>query len=393
MTVRARRIGAVLLVATLALVGACRDDEPEEVDGATGDDPTTEPAETGDGTDEPTAAGARLPAGTELADGLVVPEGAGLAGTVFPDPGTPGVAGAAPATPDGWIALLPIDEGEVDPFAVFDALAADVRETGPAMPGSADSCSWQLPAVDEASGPGRLVAVAGPAPPAEEIVALACEATASDGDVEVTMRLDWGDDHPGTILVTRGFGARPFAIGSRGEPYGTEDPAPEAPEAVVPDGSCAAAGCEDDDPTPTTRQPPDTLPPTGPDPVPAEAVDLLPERPAAEDPAVGEPFGGESGCFAATRAVFHLPEGARLAGTDGGYDATSVLAVDDADAAMEALFAEAGETEGMAPVEILDAPLDDGTAIRTMSFQGGAGGTCWLQGSTDGHHLLIQMGP
>ncbi|HMJ78390.1 MAG TPA: hypothetical protein VK507_20575 [Iamia sp.] len=378
-----RSLGAVVALAGLAVLAACGDDGPGV---AGGDDP---PAEAGDGL---------LPPGTELGDGLVVPEGAGLAGTVFPLAEIPPDSGGPLEAPDGWFALLTLDEGEVDPFAVFDALAADVRAAGPDLPGTSDSCSWMVPATDEEGPPDRAVAVAGPAPPADEIATLACKATAQDPDASFTVRLSWGADHPGTITVTRAAGGRRFAIGSKGEPY---DATPEPPRDEAPSGACAEAGCENDsttpegDPVPTTRQPPDTLPPTDPDPVPAEAVDLLPDRPAHEDPAVGEPFGGESGCFATLRARFHLPEGATLAGTVGGYDATSVLAVDDIDATLEALRAEAAEAdpEQVGAEEIDELALDDGSTVRYLGFQGGAGGTCWLRGSPDDRHLLIEMGP
>ncbi|HEV7720845.1 MAG TPA: hypothetical protein VGO60_06155 [Iamia sp.] len=362
-------------------LGACGDDEPE----ATGGD------------DPPDATGGDLPpADTELGDGLVVPEGARLAGTVFPMAEIPPDTGGPIEAPDGWFALLTLDEGEVDPFAVFDALAADVRAAGPALPGTADSCSWMIPSTDDEGGPDRAVAVAGPAPPAEEIATLACEATAQDGDASFTVRLDWGADHPGTVSVTRAAGGRAFAIGSEGEPY---DATPEPPLAEA-SPECASGGCMNDpttpegDPVPTTRQPPDTLPPTGPDPVPAASLDLLPDRAAAEDPAIGDPFGGESGCFSTLRARFHLPAGATLAGTVGGYDATSVLAVDDLDATLAALRAEAAKAdpEGVFG-EPGDVALDDGTTVRFLGLEGNAGGTCGFRGSPDGHHLLVQMGP
>lgn len=321
-----------------------------------------------------------LPAGTELDDGLVVPEGARLAGTVFRRP-TPGLVPAGPpptvdpsepvpetitppelgtttappttapttaSTPpfvdtarEAWEALLVVDG---DPFAVWDDLAAQVRRLGPEVDGSAAACRWWV-------GPSGAVAPVADGPPDGEVDHLTCETGASGGERHVHLSLGWGGTHPGTIEIT----VRPH------------------------DG------------------PPSTLPGAGVDPtatVDDATRDLLPEPGPTEDPQPGDLFGGWGNCMTGESRLV-LPEDAALVATSGGGDGASVLAVDDVQAAMEALLttsADGPDASSFVAGEVAEQPLAGGGTVLAVGFSVSAGGgACDLLGSPDGRHLLVTM--
>ncbi|HMJ76061.1 MAG TPA: hypothetical protein VK507_08815, partial [Iamia sp.] len=342
-------------VGTLALAGACTDDEPRTED----DPPTTE------------AGGP----GTDIAEGLVVPDGARLAG-VFrrpapdPDPDPPDplppVIGTAPGGtlpttlptttttttaapgphgPDDWTALLVVDD---DPFGAFDDLAAQVRATGPQLPGSAGACVWVHPAA-EGDGPARVDAVRS-GPPAGTIDHLRCRASASDGETAVVLTLQSGGAYRGTIDLT--WAATTSAAGSEGE---------------------AAPG-------------------PGTDPVDGAAADDPPGAAEPDEPEAGDPFGGPVSCTPGG-APLRLPEGATLVASEGGYDGWAVLASDDPEATIAGLIELARAEPGSGdlqthPEERLT--LADGTVVVEQLWEINAGGgICTALTGPDGRHLLV----
>ncbi|HEV7720327.1 MAG TPA: hypothetical protein VGO60_03540 [Iamia sp.] len=349
-----RRIGATVLAAVLALAGACTDDERP----ATDEPPTTESAGPG----------------TEIAEGLVVPDGARLAGLFRrpapdpdpPDPRPPITVPAPGATrptstttttttttspeppepqgPDDWTARLVVDR---DPFGAFDDLAAQVRTTGPRVPGTAGACVWVHPA--EGGGAAPFDAVAS-GPPEEGIDHLRCEASASDGEAAVTLTLQWGGPHPGTIDLT--WAATTAAVASEG-----------------------AAG-----PGPTT------------DPVDDAAAAVLPDAAEPDEPDAGDPFGGPVSCTPGG-ASLRLPRGATLVASEGGYDGWAVLASDDPEATIARLIELARAETGFGdlqthPEEHLT--LADGTVVVEQLWEINAGGgICTALTAPDGRHLLV----
>jgi hypothetical protein len=370
-----------LLALVVTLVG-CGDDDGETTS-------ASEASSTGPRTDAPHLQGP----GTEIADGLVVPDGAALAGTTFRwrdryD------RGGEPAIDEheSWTALLLVED---DPFAVFDDLAAQVRELGPEMPGTAAACLWTAPA--EGDDLDRQERPVDWGPPPFDVEGLICEASAGDPKQSVSLDLVWG---PGSSGVVRIGGSGP-GMGTHGAANWPPDDWESNEEAIVP-GAGSGSGvdcealastepCEPAEPTaPTTMQPRDTLPVLTADPVPDEARDLLPAPAAAMTVSPGEPFGGTGNCFLEGYRQFDLPPGAVLVATEGGSDGTSVLAVDDAAAVMAALAAQS-DPSGADVVEGT-VPLLDGTEVaRTGISISAGGGGCDLTASPDGQYLLITM--
>ncbi|HEU5149075.1 MAG TPA: hypothetical protein VFU19_01185 [Iamia sp.] len=398
--------GAVVLVSLLA---GCGDDSSER----TGAEP---------GTDEPADG-----TGAELDDGLVVPDGARLAGTVFRRPGygliepvppitavpPTAVAGgdSAPATDapgpvatqppleidpaaEGWSTVLVV---EGDPFAVWDDLAAQVRAIGPALAGSADACAWWVEQDPDEPRPSDARRITDTAPP-EPIDHLRCEAAASDGTLDIGVALRHGGVHPGTVEIA----VRPDEDGqastyAEAVTIGPVDPDPTPPEPVPADAGPAGTGQPATGPTSTvtTRQPPDSLPTPGPDAVPAAAHDLVPEPEPGPAPEPGDRFGGEGNCLATGYDRMVLPEGAELVATVGGPDGTSILRVDDVRAAIDALLASGADgpdAESFEPGPVEEQPLADGGTVLAVAWSISAGGgACDLLASPDGTHLLVTM--
>ncbi|HMJ78391.1 MAG TPA: hypothetical protein VK507_20580, partial [Iamia sp.] len=259
-------IGAALLVATLALAGACTDDEPA--------------GDADDGTTTTTLDPSWSPPGTEIGLGLTVPDGAHLAGPVFHRP-QPVIMEQVQPDGDELEALLVVDE---DPYGVFDAVAEQVRALGPEMNGSASSCEWWDLSVDDDHG-GFSVEALGPVsdPPPDEASAVRCEASALDPELSVSIELRWGGELPGSLVVTASAHATDIAL----EDY------------VSTPGSPDAAS--------------------------AEATAAVPEAAPRDQPDVGDPFGGSANCLSGGYARMVLPEGSRLVGTEGGPDGRSVL--------------------------------------------------------------------
>jgi len=407
-TTRTRTLVVAVTVLAVSALAACGDDdEPTE---ARRDDP-------------PAATEVVLrPAGTELAEGLVVPEDARLAGAVFRQsgydresieplppvtvapipldedapPASPTTAGPDVTMPplerdpevEEWTALLVI---EGDPFAVLDDLAAQVRELGPALSGSRDACVWQVDGESDVTAPSGPVAVAA-GPPALPIDHLRCEASASDGTRHLTVSLRYGGEHPGTLVVERvaeQFGGGPSSYGEGAIAAQEREQGPSEPEPVVPDGST------DGTTTSTTHQPPDTLPVPGPEPVGDDVRDLLPDPAPQPDPETGERFGGTGNCLATGYDQMVLPAGATLVATEAGGDGVSVLATDDVEATMDALLASGADgpdASSFDPSPRERIPLADGSTVSSHSFSISAGGGgCNLLASPDGGYVLVTM--
>lgn len=339
-----RRAAAVTVAAVLALAGACSGDDGAADDGST----TTEAP-------PPSLA----PPGTPIGDsGLVVPDGAHLAGPAF---------GGGRLEEPGWGALVTVDE---DPFAVTDALSGQLRDLGLPMPGTGASCEWSLE-----PGPDRPLQVpVASGDPGAPVQLLVCGATAWAGPdqdegrpTRATLRLIWGGDATGAIWVDWSTAPSDRARGAYGDASGFA-PRPGGP----PTG---------EEPTPA---------PPGPAPVPSDARDRLPPRDApAPDPEPGDAFGGQSNCHSDADERFDLPPGSRLVGTQGGPDGHSVVAVEDVQAAMDALVAHAaGSTAFTSEEATTTAPDGQRVALRSMAIQAG-GGVCELLESPDGTHVLI----
>lgn len=294
--------------------------------------------------------------GTDLGDGLVVPEGAHLAGTPFdaPDEGA-----------DRWTAILTLDR---DPFGVFDALADQVRKVVDApMPGSSDSCYWLSTA-----GSGKPERIGTDDPSGDD--GISCNAIASaaaEGHlVAYEVTLEWNDDEPGYAELTR-------------QPW----PADLGPVAEGAQALSIAAwddGMYSDLAAPTTASVPAA----------ASAHLVMPDDPnVLIGPEAGEPFGPTVHCFARGDARFEAPPGTR------GVVALryqAVLAVDDVSAAIADLKRqlEAPELDRLSETDSAPLVLADGTEISRYSHGISAGGDgCSVQGSADGHHLRVFYSP
>lgn len=312
-----------------------------------------------------TAVVALRPPGTEIAPGLVVPDGAQLAGAAFVRSAEEQQGGQA-----GWDAHLVIDG---DPFAVWDDLAGQLRALDPAagFSGSADGCAWRfeeqivdggsvvtLDGSDVEGAPADPTVVTAEAP-GGSLLGVECSAGATmdvgDGFQTFFLSLDAGSDRPTSATLT--------AIAERGSP-----------------GARSWGIRTGDGPAPAPS----------PDPVPAGAADHLPASPPTPVVEEGDPFGSDVNCFSGTGYTRTLlPAGATWV-ADIGFGNVSVLAVDDPRAAIEALQAqfEAGgpdESSGIRTVE-----LADGTSILTYSHGVSAGGGgCTVRSSPDGRFVQV----
>ncbi|HEV7720328.1 MAG TPA: hypothetical protein VGO60_03545, partial [Iamia sp.] len=188
-------------------------------------------------------------------------------------------------------------------------------------------------------------------PPPDEASALQCETSAVDSELSVTVVLRWGEGLPGSLFVTASAHVSDIAL----EDY------------VSTPGSPDAAS--------------------------AEAMAAVPEAAPPDQPDVGDPFGGSGNCLSSGYDQMRLPSDSRLVGTEGGPDGRSVLATDDAEAAMAALTESSlGGSGGDLPSPPEDLVLADGTSVRTQGFSiSGGGGACELLSSPDGRHVLVTM--
>jgi hypothetical protein len=356
---------------------------------------------------ESTAQSTLQPAGSDLADGLVVPEGTRLAGAVFARP-------SEVQSGDDWTAHLVIDG---DPFAAWDDVAGELRDGDQAAPmsGSADACTWTIaddavlepdagndgagggatpgePVDGGAVAPRSTSSATGDAPtttqptvdpyveataiiadaPIDEVDGLECSASASSTKGmprTYTVQLRSGGHWPATLTIE-----------SRAEAPGSPAAEPSAwrlslERQAGPGGS----------PTPAP----------GPEPVPAGAADHVPDPPAQDDPGAGDPFGTEVNCFVGKGyEQLVLPPGASYVagGFLSGQD--SVLAVDDAEAAIADIQRQtAGDgtsEDGPGTIEQLD--LSDGRAVTEFRFGVSAGGgACGARSSPDGRFLVVSV--
>lgn len=342
------------------------------------------------------------PSGTTIADGLVVPGGARLAGAVFRRPSeTEGL--------DDWSAYLVIDG---DPFAVWDDLAGQVRDgTQPvALSGSADACTWMiaeddLPSIDiedEPGGVGSAIdeSTAGSAPetapptttalpqppdpylaavtvtadePAFDVDGVECFAAAAsdaeDATTAYTMNLLSSSRWPATITIDSY--ASPDWLRGR----------PSASRTSLEMQGRPGGG-------------PELLP--GPDPVPDGAADHVPPAARQEAPEVGDPFGVEVNCFSGGRGYEHLDLPAGAGYVAGGFSrgSMSVISVPDAQAVIADIQGQVASDgtsdDGLGTVDRLT--LADGGAVIDFSFNvGGGGGSCGARSSPDGQFLLVSM--
>lgn len=341
---------------------------------------------------EPGAVGFADP-GSEIADGLVVPEGARMAGTVFARPGaTDGV--------DDWSAYLVVDG---DPFAVWDDLAAQLRNGGTAteMAGSADACTWML--ADDAvipgegaplepmpvqTDPGAPVTTTEPPPavdpylaaititaaaPTTEIDGVECSAaattTAADGGAakRTTMLLRAGARWPATVTIESSGGDQ------------VSSP-PTAARTSLERQARQGGG-------------PDLVP--GPDPVPEGAAAHVPEWAEQPAPEAGGRFGTEVNCFVGKGyEQLVLPPGASFVAGSFDEGSVSILQVDDVEAAVadiqEQTAGDGTSEDGAGTVESL--PLADGGEVTDFSFGISAGGGgCGATSSADGRFLLVSV--
>jgi hypothetical protein len=306
-----------------------------------------------------TTAGApgTAPPGTELADGVVVPQGATQVGSTFPD-----VVTDLDATP-GWTAVLAVDG---DAFDVWDDLATQLGDRGLRMPASGLACAWVAP---EGEQP---IALTGDGPPGGAD-ALQCRAGAVASepdttgevlDATVELRSDAAGAYAavqvGSVALDAGeWGQTWFDAGDR---VAADKPLPEAP-----------------DPSPADRSA-----------VPA------PDGPV-DQPGPGEPFGTEVNCLEAGYGRLRVPPGAQARAVYGpsvvGRDYVAVLSVDDAEAALQDLAAQMAEgmpPENGPPPAPHRARLADGGEVWALDHSVAAGGgACGVLTSTDGTSLLI----
>ncbi|WCO66088.1 hypothetical protein PO878_16430 [Iamia majanohamensis] len=344
---RTRRALALTVLGALVLTGGCGGDG----DGAADDGSTT--------TEAPPPPSLAPPGAPIGESGLVVPDGAHLAGPAFGGPDL--------ALGGGWGALLTVED---DPFAVLDGVAAQVRASGATMPGSGSACMWGVDTTGEGRADEGVPVVDGE--PAGTVVELRCEAsgrgpsTGAEDDIsEATASLEWGRGTTGAIWLT--WSTRQTDQGAGG--FG------------------AASGPGPVQPTPGFDEPEPA--PFGPDPVPTSARRLLPDRAGPTSPDVGERFGAASSCHSGYDR-FRLPVGARLVAAQGGVDGPSVLEVDRVEPVLDALAGQADTTDAFAADDVVEVTTPAGTQVprRTWVITGGGGG-CTLLGSPDGHHVLV----
>lgn len=288
----------------------------------------------------PSLDGGYGPAGTPIAAGLTVPEGANLAGAVFAVPELVHAEGAI----SGSVAVLDISGNPLD---VWDALAAQAEDAGAALTAAyGGGCQWRagpenpawgMAALDgqgPREGTAGLQCVAGGVRPAGERPALLVDVElGSSSEAAVAVVRVWEADVVHPAAMRRGATAVTPASG--------EDRA-RAPR---------------------------------------------PGQPAAR-PGAGDPFGTPINCLARGYDRLVVPPAARVLAQGnrlGSGDYVAVLAVDDAEAALRDL---AGQMEGEAPREV-DA-VGGGRIWRLDNSVEAGGGACAVTASPDGHALLVE---
>lgn len=330
----------------------------------------------GDGSTTTSAVAGLQAPGAEIGGGLVVPEGAQLAGAAFP-------WADEQLDASGSDAHLVIDG---DPFAVWDALAAQLRELHPdaPFPGSADSCAWRWE--ERVEDGGRVVTLDG---------------TDEDDQLSEQERLDrqrvTADAPPGTLAGVECYASASYATEAGLERTGLQLAAGADRHASL--AIDVMADAYDTEPGTTAQlasvaaqlSPTGEVPPPSLEAVPAGAADHVPASLPSGPVGEGDPFGSEVNCFSGsgyTRTL--LPAGATWV-ADLGYGDVSVLAVDDPRAVIEALqgqFESGGpdESSGIRTVE-----LDDGASILTYAHSVSAGGGgCSVRSSPDGRYLRVE---
>ena len=300
--------------------------------------------------------------GSPIDDGLVVPEGAEMVGSLFAM-ATYTETGERAASPGAWLAHLVVDG---DGFAVYDDLAAQIRDLDPsaAMPGTADSCIWSLEETSVVDDPHDLL-VRDPTP--EGIRGVRCEGRASDeAGRSYELSLVAGFDQPAVVEVS----ATPV-------PAGPSEPDSYAKRIVAEGSGADAAGLE-------------VLSDA------AVAVDAwadaeLDIATMPEPPSAG-PFGIAANCT--TSGQFTVPDDAQVLIDLYGDDLTSLLAVDDAEATMADLLSQTGQDQASLQSGISTVPLADGRAFLVLDTQVLAGGgSCTVTSSPDGHSIRIDRFP
>jgi hypothetical protein len=365
------RATLALLVVAVTVIGCGGDD---------GGTTSASESSTGPRTDGPDLLGP----GTEIAEGLVVPEGAALAGTAFRwvDQDTQGLRPEA-TDHEEWTAVLLV---KGDPFAVYDDLAGQVRALGPAMSGTADACLWTAPPTsDDPHGRQPQLAAVSRGEPDFAVEGVRCDASASDDVASIRMEVAWSEG-PRVLVVERtpSFGPGSSAMASLHE-WGQQQSTPP------PGPACPATGELPPECTSPTSQPRDTPPEPGTDAVPATSADLLPPAGDVATAAEGDEFGGEGNCFTEGYRRFLLPARTRLVLTEGGSDGASVLAVEDVAATLDALAHQSDPT-GVDVESGITAVLPDGSEVRrTVVAISAGGGGCSFTASPDGRHVLITM--
>lgn len=339
------------------------------------------------------------PPGTDMADGLVVPKGARLAGAVFATP-------SEVAAHDDWSAHLVIDG---DPFTAWDDLAAQFRGLGgdrsAAIAGSEDACVWTWR--DDAPGPGGKVTGApietsdGSASGAPSTALTTTEAAPVVDPYLAAVTIT--DQPPAAEVDGVECHAVARAAGSKGVRYaldlvaGRRWPATFSIDAAWVEGYPASA------PTAfrTTLEVQSSKgggvdPIPGPGRVPAAAAEHVPAVLAQEAPKAGGPFGTEVNCFAEKPGYDHirLPEGARFVAGSFLLGASSVISVADASTAIADIRRQtAGDgtsEDGTGTLRTLD--LASGGSVTRFAFSVGAGGgSCSATSSPDGRFVLVSV--
>ena len=324
-------VAAVLSVLCLATLAGCGGDGGTESSGAPSPSSAPDPG---------------AEAGASLMAGLTAPEGTSLVGATFERPASDG-----PAAADTY-AVLTVDG---DPFAAWDDLAAQSRALGMPLPGSG-VCQWFPGPLDQAGAGASPVPASSPRP--DGFDTLWCGANAYAGEAG------------GNLTVYAQLEA---------SPAGAELGVQVGVEAQVAESS----------------QEPRSYPEIDPGPAAESARADVPEVRPAPPPGVGEPFGRENNCFEAGYDRLEVPPGARLVG--GGTarivdDFAAVLAVDDAEAALDDLAAQLDPTGPEAGDAVIDVGQVDAPGGRIWQLSGSVsagGGSCWVTSTPDGALLLV----
>lgn len=279
--------------------------------------------------------------GAPLGDGLVVPEGARLAGSLF----AAGEQWPAGASFD-WLAVLQVTGHPLD---VWDDLMRQLREQGMLVPTSTTACRW----LDG----GPLLGRGAP----DGAHGVSCEARgrvdrrASGGGLNASVVL-WSHAEGGHVGLEVGTGPRPGTLG-----FVTSVPPPTLPLAEI-----------DHDTTP----------------LPGDPLDVVD---------ADEPFPNPYGCFL-REGRLRLPPGTRLiTGTEDPIahpDALAVLAADDAEDALRHLADEmAGRPEqlrGPEPPTVERRTTDDGEEFWVLEDTDESSGHCSLRSSPDNRAILLE---